>query len=654
MREIVRDYLDGRIPRRTFVKRMSQAGFGAAAAASALKSLEPLAHAQGGQAAQPQGGQAAPVQGSPAGDSPAGGLVIPFEGTGGELLAEQLRAAGIKFLFLGNGSGLGSLCDALVDRPDMQLILAVHEDHCVSMADGYAKASGKAGFVMFSRVATPHATSNMYNAMKDRSSIVVTSDHAETTREGRDGLEDIDDWLETVGQFTKFRWVVHEANRIPEWTMRALKLATTMPGGPTYLRFPRDVLYEKQVRAGIYPAGTFDIPMTLRPDPSEVEQAARILLEATSPILNVGYEVWASGASDAVASVVTLAETLAIPVTQSPSWAADFPTTHPLFIKSSGRYPETIDAYLNMGAAMDGSASQGGGRLRNAKIIHASMDAGRLGTAYPVHVALAAHVRETAAALVDSIKSLATNQRLAQIRESRQAAIERFTKGMRESFEFAARRRFDQMPLTWECLSFEINAALDRDAYIVEEFGTQGPKALQWFPFAEGEKTKIGRTTGYALGWGVGAAIGVKLATPNNQVVCLQGDGGFLFGQSEALWTMSRYDVPIIVVIFNNRSYNETRGRMYAQGGRQAEEKKDMLSYLGDPNVDFVSIASAFNIKGEQVQNRDQIRAAMTRAVKATRDGRPYLIDALVERGESGAAGWYPAYSVAKSRTRQV
>ena len=159
---------------------------------------------------------------------------------------------------------------------------------------------------------------------------------------------------------------------------------------------------------------------------------------------------------------------------------------------------------------------------------------------------------------------------------------------------------------------------------------------------------------GYALGWGVAASIGVKIARPNNQVVCLQGDGGFLFGQTEALWTMSRYDVPVIVVIFNNRSYNETRVRMYSRGGRQAETQKDMLSYLGDPDVNFVHIANAFNIRGEQVQSREQIKAAMSRAIRATRDGRPYLIDALVERGASGAAGWYPAYSVAESRTRQV
>src|SRR5437870_12802481 len=175
--------------------------------------------------------------------------------------------------------------------------------------------------------------------------------------------------------------------------MEAFKLATTMPGGPTYLRFPRDILYKKKVRAGIYPSGTFNIPMSLRPSPREVEQAARILVEAKSPLLNVGYEVTASGA---VASVVQLAELLAIPVTQSTSWGADFPTTHPLFLRSSSwRYPETVDAYLNIGAKMAGSASEGGVRLRVANNSHDLVHAGHLWIAHPVQLALAATIKES-------------------------------------------------------------------------------------------------------------------------------------------------------------------------------------------------------------------------------------------------------------------
>jgi acetolactate synthase-1/2/3 large subunit len=351
---------------------------------------------------------------------------------------------------------------------------------------------------------------------------------------------------------------------------------------------------------------------------------------------------------------VKLAETLGIPVTQARSWAADFPTMHPLFLGDYGgsmRHPEAIDLFFNVGTHMPHPGSLDRDRLRGAKILHARIETAQLGTAYPVHVALAANVKETLTALNEAIASLATADRLKKIREPRLAATEKFTGGVRKTRELAARRRWDAAPLTWERLAFDINAAIDRDAYVVEEFGTQGPKALQMFPFGAGEKTKIGRTIGYALGWGVGASVGVQLARPKNQVVCLQGDGGFLFGQTEALWGMSRYDAPVIVVVFNNRCYNETRSRMFSEGGRQAQTKKDMLSYLGKPDVSFVQLAEAFGIKGAQARTPDELKTALDRAVKSTRDGRPFLIDALVETSGAGAdITWHPAYSVARQR----
>src|SRR5205085_5050850 len=123
-----------------------------------------------------------------------------------------------------------------------------------------------------------------------------------------------------------------------------------------------------------------------------------------------------------------------------------------------------------------------------------------------------------------------------------------------------------------------------------------------------------------SLGWGVPAAIGVKIAQPDRQVICMQGDGGFLFGgQPMALWTMSRYEIPVITVIYNNRSYNETRERAFAEGGRQAQTERDMLSYLGDPDVDFVKLAAGFGVAGEQVVTPAQIKPAMQRAARAAR-----------------------------------
>src|SRR5262245_61993966 len=133
-------------------------------------------------AAQSVAGALAPVFAQDKASQP---FTRTFRGTGGELLAEQLRAAGVEYLFLSNGTGVSPLCDAAVDRPDLKVILAVHEGLSVAMADGYSKASGKTAFTMFSRVGIPNASSNMYNAMKDRSSIVIATDRIESLTSGR-------------------------------------------------------------------------------------------------------------------------------------------------------------------------------------------------------------------------------------------------------------------------------------------------------------------------------------------------------------------------------------------------------------------------------------------------------------------------------------
>ena len=194
MQDLVRDLVQRKLTRRGFLGGMMAAGYSAATARSALASVSPF------------------VQDGTIGT----GLTRSVTGTGGELLTEQLIEAGAKYFFVTNASGLGPLCDALVTRPQIQLIQSTHEGQTVAAADGYAKASGKIGFGMYSRVGMPQSASNMYNSMKDRTSVVLLSDHADTNREGTDSHEDVDDWLEPVKQYTKWRWVVHQPERIPE------------------------------------------------------------------------------------------------------------------------------------------------------------------------------------------------------------------------------------------------------------------------------------------------------------------------------------------------------------------------------------------------------------------------------------------------------
>ena len=215
---------------------------------------------------------------------------------------------------------------------------------------------------------------------------------------------------------------------------------------------------------------------------------------------------------------------------------------------------------------------------------------------------------------------------------------------------------WNNVPLATERLCYEMNQVLEEDAIVLKETGGATPRL--WMDFGPDKKQLIGQTTGYALGWSCGAAMGAKIAQPDRQVVALVGDGAMLFGQLESLWTASRYDIPIIIVVFNNRSYDGERGRihMFSKVARKDKSMwKDMSCYLGNPDVDYLAIAKGFAIGGEQISRPEEIRPAFERAAAVTREGRPYVIDALLARRGPGAdSTWHPEISIAARRSRKV
>jgi benzoylformate decarboxylase len=158
------------------------------------------------------------------------------------------------------------------------------------------------------------------------------------------------------------------------------------------------------------------------------------------------------------------------------------------------------------------------------------------------------------------------------------------------------------------------------------------------------------------LGWAQAAATGAKLARPDQPVVSVMGDGSALFGGPQALWSQSRYQAPITNLIVNNRSYNNERNRIWSLvSGTQFNAGKDMTCYNGSPDVDFAKAAAAYGVEGETVSDPAKIQEQLGRAKRANVEGRPYLLDILVDREGVGAASeWYPPYSIAGKRTRRV
>ena len=343
---------------------------------------------------------------------------------------------------------------------------------------------------------------------------------------------------------------------------RGIKLAATPPGGPVYVRVPSNVQRAVDVATTIYPQSAFSIDVDMPPRPDLVEQAARALIEAQNPMINAGAEITRAGANE---DVVRLAELLSIPMTQGYSVYGDVPYRHPLFagFYSMG-YPRGLtrtDVFLNLGATMPDPTIVTAAVPGAATVINARVEYDKIANTYPTDIAIAAGVGETTRALIDAVESLTTARQRQKLGEARLEATRKAGAAANDRARRRANRGWDASPMYAERLCYEFDRLLDDDAVVVVETGDRSPQA--WLDFGPGRKTLIGPTTGFALGWGIGAALGVKIARPDQQVVALVGDGAMLFGQLESLWTASRYDIPVILVVFNNRSYDAERGRIH-------------------------------------------------------------------------------------------
>lgn len=637
MRSLFKKFFDHEISRRDFGTKLLALGFSQIAVNSFL-------------------GAAAEAR------EPLPDMGVKMSGTGADILAATLRAAGVDYIFGTSATGMSPFFDALTVNNDMQFISSIAESQATSMAHGYELVTGKTAVLFIPGVAIPSAMNNLYNAWKDRSSIAVLSDGSSSNFAGRNGFQQMDDWLDPMTQFTKWQWQVNNERQISEMLRRTLKLAETPPGGPVYLRFPGFLLSKPNIRQTIYPQSRFKIPMELYPKPELIEATARALLEAKKPLLCVGHEVTRARANK---DVLELAELLGIRMAQGYSVFGDIPFRHPLFAGFYGlgipRGLANTDVFLNLGAPMPDPTIFTAPVPSKAKVIHARIEYDEIANTYPTDIAIAAGMKETITAIIDSVRALATEDQIKTLREERlQESIEINAKHEARKQQ-QAKATWNSSPISWERASFEMEKYLDPHAIIVSELDTRKP--FEWMNLGPDAKWLIGGTTGFALGWGIGASLGVKIGEPNRQVVCLVGDGAMLFGQIEALWTAARYDIPVTVIVFNNLSYDGERNRIYRGSPLAAIKEtrglwRDISCFLGNPEVDFVGLADSFEIQGKRANNPEEFVESLQAAAKVTADGRPFLIDLRVMQldtsGKPTEQTWYPDISIAAKRMKKI
>ena len=635
MKDSAKRFLDRTMSRRSFVSAVAQMGVASSAASRLAGTLSAQSVGSG------------PVE--------TGREVRDM--TGGEIMAECLLDWDVPYVFgLGGSEEVGFL-DALVDRVELQYVQGLHEASVMSMADGYARASGRTAFMNVHSVAgTAHALGPMVNAFKDRIPVVIAAGRQDTRVRGHNAFLEAVNLDKLPQDYTRWTWDLLAPETIPEVMRRAFLLAHVPPGGPTFLAVSKNLFEQRVARAEIIPRSRSTVASALQPDPAHVSEIVDRLLEAQLPVLVAGRELNRYGGGEALREI---AELIAAPVFSdlfASHGPITFQTTHPLyggFFAEDPTYPTGYDLFWSVGGTMFGIGAPPKGPIvpRSTRVLHTAIDPTELGRNYPVDLAVMANPRLV---LDRVLEELRRRDLPSLVIADRRRAVEAYTSRRRTTLEQAAEEAWGSRPISNQRLCMELNQAMEPDALLVTELITEEQMAGAYLELnPDGGGRRMFTTSGGCLGWGLGAAIGAKIGRPDRQVVSLIGDGSLQFGV-QALWTAARYEVPVAIINWNNNAYQANRKFLHLYGGRAAETGKYIGCSLDSPEIDYVALGKAYSIEAERVDDPDELGAALQRCFSATASGRPYMLDVRIRRAWGGAdSTWYDFFSVGRGIARQ-
>jgi benzoylformate decarboxylase len=549
--------------------------------------------------------------------------------SGKAALLDLLRHEGVRVIFGNPGTTELPLMDALAAERELRYILALQEAPATGMADGYCQASGQCA--MLNLHAAPglgNALGMLYDAKKAGSPILVTAGQHEQRFNFTEPLLMGD--LPTIARpFVKWSDEVRRLEDLPRAIHRAVKTALAPPMGPVFLSLPGDILTDS---ADIDLGAPSRVAAGIRGDTSAIGQAAAIIARAKSPVIIAGDAV---PQGNALQELVAFAEALGAPVyDEGMASRAMFPSSHPLYRGAIVRLPEAIRGMLGQ---HDLLVSVGGDLFtlslpgeveampEDYPVIHLDTDPWELGKNYPEKVSILGEPKITLPELTEAVRA-------ARSAQEAEAAIKRLNHVRAEGvaslhkLNAMADALSERHPIHPLALMQTIGRLLPDDAVVIDETISSGT-GLRRFLKSDDAQSFYGLRGG-GIGWGLPAAIGVKLALPERPVVALIGDGSAMY-TIQGLWTAARENLRMVFVIINNYSYRILKQRTNAMKGLAAQHDNYVAMDLDRPRVDFVSVARGLGLTAHKAGTLAELGDLMEAALAA--DG-PTLIDVEVDR----------------------
>jgi len=562
------------------------------------------------------------------------------EGSVAQAYLALLADRGIEYLFGNAGTDFAPLVEAYAQAAQAGIavprpMLATHENLAVAMAHGYGMVSRRIPAVMVHvSVGTANMICAAMNAARENVAMLLTAGRSPLTETGlfgaRDGYihwaQEMYDQAGMIREIVKWDYELRNAEQLTTVIDRALAIAASEPRGPVYLSLPREV-----IAASAAPLSPPPPPLApaapAAPDPTAVTAAARILGQASRPLI-----VTSNAGRDpaAFAALAQLAERFAIPVVQHRPRYLSLPCSHPMNLGfDPARFVPAADAILVLESDVPWISSRSA-PVAGCRIVHCGLDPLFTRTpirGFPCELAITANAAAALSALDAALAECGAPQ--AVTRRRRWIAEERaaLVAGWKRALDAGARR----VPLDPAWVSHCIDRAKDPHAIVINEYTL----FLEQCSF-ELADLYFGSSSASGLGWGAGAALGAKLARPQSEVIAVLGDGAYMFSNPAAVHhACALHDLPVLFVVMNNAMWGAVERSTLAMYPDGQAARSNAPPFVHLPKLPaFERICEAAGGYGERVEDPASLPGALERAIAVVgRERRQALLNVICGPG---------------------
>ena len=527
--------------------------------------------------------------------------------SGAEMVVQSLRDQGVEFLFGYPGGAVLDIYDAIHTLGGIEHILVRHEQAAVHMADGYARATGKVGCVLVtSGPGATNAITGIATAYADSIPLVVLSGQVPSGLIGSDAFQECD-MIGISRPVVKHSFLVKNSEDIPTIIKKAFYIASTGRPGPVVIDLPKDVVNPLNKFAYTYPEEVTlrSYSPTVQGHKGQIKKALKALLVAKKPVLFVGGGVISANCHDAL---TRFAKQLNLPVTSSLMGLGAFPGTDRQFLGMLGMHGtyeantamHNSDLILGIGVRFDDRTTNNLAKYcPNAKVIHVDVDPTSISKTVPVAIPIVG----SAESVLEEFLSLLEDENLAKSQSD-------LTDWWKQIEQWKAVK----------CLDFDRHSGVIKpqqvietiyrltqgNAYVASDVGQHQMFAALHYPFDKPRRWINSGGLG-TMGFGLPAALGVKLADPKATVVCITGDGSIQMNIQE-LSTAKQYDIPIVIICLNNHflgMVKQWQDLIYS--GRHSQTYMNSLP-------DFVKLAEAYDHVGIQIAKPEELEEKLKQA----------------------------------------